>query len=456
MNRLKLLITCLIFLFSHICFAAGTSPIKNKNIKGKIDKSILADANFYYDIGQFSNALFSYQKLQEKYPDDLFLKYKIGVCFLSQSDEYSNAETYLTQVYEQRPNTTDLSFFLGMAMHYNHKFEEAISYLNIHLEEKISTERKNQTFRLIENCNNGKELIDNPIEAKIYNVGLPVNTEDDEYVPVISSDESVLIYTYRGQKSTGGLLDENLNPDFQYGTFFEDVFISNKENGIWSEPVSIGSNINGKGHDASIAISNDGQKLFVYRYSMKDKGDVYVSELIGDVWSEPENLKGDINSKYWEGSVSLSSNEKLIYFSSERPGGYGGKDLYTAELMEDGSWKNVQNLGPTINTKYDEDAPFIHPDGAILHFSSQGHNSMGGFDIFVTELDKQKKWSKPQNLGYPINTADHDIYYVLTADGKRGYYASGKPGGMGKKDIYVVEPGLFLQKSVLMLVKGNV
>lgn len=456
MNRLRILLSCSLILISVICFAGGNTPIKNKNIKGKEDKSLLLEADNSFKFGSHTSALYAYQKLLEKYPDELLLKYKIGICYLKQSDEYANAENYLKQVYETRPNTTDLSFYLGTALHYNLKFDEAILFLNQHLKESPSNERKKQVVRLIENCNNGKELMENPIEAKIYNLGLPVNTNEDEYVPVISSDESVLIFTYRGNKSTGGLMDESLNSDFQFGQYFEDVFISHKVEEIWSEPVSIGTNINGTNHDASIAISNDGQKLFIYRHTKKDKGDLFVSNLVGEVWSEPERLKGNINSKDWEGSASLSSDEKLIYFSSERPGGYGGKDLYTAEISKKGTWDNIKNMGPTINTSFDEDAPFIHPDGTILHFSSKGHNSMGGFDIFVSEINKEQRWSKPQNLGYPINTADDDIFYVLTADGKRGYYASGKPGGMGKKDIYVVEPGLLLKKTVLMLVKGNV
>jgi hypothetical protein len=165
-------------------------------------------------------------------------------------------------------------------------------------------------------------------------------------------------------------------------------------------------------------------------------------------------LIGDVNTSSWEGSASLSADEKTLYFSSEVSGGYGGKDLYTATLMPDGSWGNVKNLGPTINTVYDDDAPFIHPDGVTLFYSSKGLNSMGGYDIFKTELSKDQTWSPPVNMGYPINTPDEDIYFVMAANGKRGYYASGKSGGFGLQDIYLVDVSKILKAPPVFMLSG--
>jgi hypothetical protein len=167
-------------------------------------------------------------------------------------------------------------------------------------------------------------------------------------------------------------------------------------------------------------------------------------------------LRGEVNTLNWEGSCSLSPDGKTLYFTSDRGGGFGGRDIYKATLLADSSWDNVVNLGDKINTKYDDDAPFIHPDGRTLIFSSKGHNSMGDYDIFQTSFNIQDStWFKPENLGYPINTPDDDRYYVLSGDGKRGYYASGKTGGQGLHDLYVVEPGIS-SKTVLAILKGKV
>ena len=162
------------------------------------------------------------------------------------------------------------------------------------------------------------------------------------------------------------------------GQYYEDVVVSYKKDGKWSDPESIADNINTNGHDASIAISIDGQRLFIYKQTSKDGGDVYSSDLNGDNWSKPERLEGDVNTKEWEGSATLASDGKTLYFSSDRVGGFGGRDIYSAKLQSDDSWGEVKNLGPVINTRFDDDAPFIHADRRTLYYSSKGHNSMVG------------------------------------------------------------------------------
>ena len=167
-------------------------------------------------------------------------------------------------------------------------------------------------------------------------------------------------------------------------------------------------------------------------------------------------MSSAINSEYWEGNVSLSANERTLYFSSERLGGYGGRDIYISTKNEDDLWSKAVNLGPVINTPYDDESPFIHADDKMLYFSSQGHNSMGGFDIFVSRLQEDGSWSTPENIGYPISTTGDDKYYVVSADGERGYYSSAKLGGYGQQDIYIVHPDPFSKEHILMLVKGVV
>jgi hypothetical protein len=174
--------------------------------------------------------------------------------------------------------------------------------------------------------------------------------------------------------------------------------------------------------------------------------------LDGDEWQVAEKYGEGINSANLEPSASLSADGNKIYFSSNRPGGYGGLDIYRAVKFPDGKWSLPQNLGPAINTEAHEDAPFIYPDDKTLYFSSQAHETMGGYDIFKSEVDENGAWSKPKNLGYPINTTDDDRYFVLSADGRRGYYSSGKDGGFGEHDIY--EMHLPHEFKDLTLVKG--
>lgn len=456
MNHYKLkILTCLLLLLITVPFSVycQKKPKEGQQQSGVNEKKMLNEAEYFFRNNNYLRALPLYLKLSESFPGENNYNLKIGICYLYKSDEYGKALEYLLKIQKDNPNTTDLNFFLGRAYFLNYKFDEAIEQFNLYLEKKIRKEKKQETIRFIENCKNGKELISNPVEVKIENIGSVINTHNSEYAPVISSDESVLIYTYRGEKSTGGLQNVNNQPDSN-GYYFEDVFISNKVNGEWAESVSIGSIINGVNHESCIAMSNDGQKLFIFKNTADAGSDIYISHLDGQVWSVPEMLKGEINTLFWDGSISLSSDEKTVYFSSERPGGFGGRDIYTATLQPDGSWGNVKNSGSVINTPFDEDAPFIHPDGTILHFSSKGHNSIGGYDIFRIDLNKDSTWSKAYNLGYPINTIDDDIYYVLSADGKRGYYSSGKSGGYGQQDVYVVEPGLIGKRAALISVNG--
>src|SRR5690606_24474694 len=196
--------------------------------------------------------------------------------------------------------------------------------------------------------------------------------------------------------------------------------------------------INNAYHNSNLAISADVSTLFLF--NDEGNGDIYFSDLIDGKWSVPQPLPGIINSSFQEKSITISSDEKTLYFSSDRPGGYGGLDIYKATLDSKGDWSNVKNLGPIINTEFDDDGPFIDYDGVTFYFSSKGHKGMGGHDIFKSVFNPQSnEWSEPQNLGYPINTPDDDIYFVASPkDDKRAYYSSVREDGMGYTDIYMI------------------
>lgn len=416
----------------------------------------MASAVLMFDDANYLLALPFFENLYNAHSREEFIKYCYGRCALYRSDKHEIALKLLGEVYEKNKKVENIEYDFAKANHLNYKFDEAIVLLDKYIsKKKIAPEDKKKADQLKQYCINGKEFYAKPTGAKINNFGNGINTKNDEYVPVISADESIMIYTYRGPESIGGLQNEFKEAD-KYGSYFEDVFQAVQIDGQWTKPTPI-KNVNTNSHDGAIALSADGFYLFVYRDSGDDHGDIYMSNSLSGEWSFPQKLRGEVNSYSWEGSCSMTANGKYLYFSSERGGGFGGKDIYRATLLPDSTWGNVVNLGDSINTAYDDDAPFIHPDGVTLFYSSKGKNSMGGYDIFQARLNwKDSTFSKPINLGYPINTTDDDIYYVLSANGDRGYYASGKSGGEGLKDIYTVYPGYVGKKPSIYIVKGKI
>ncbi len=440
------------------CFLTLNLVSQTTNTKKwrKTEKDTMLSAVLMFDDGNFLMALPLFENLYNAHPKEEFLKYCYGKCALYRNDKHETALKLLGEVFEKNKKVDNIEYDFARANHFNYKFDEALVLLDKYLtRKKLMTDAKKNADQLKQFCINGKELYTHPTDAKIVNFANGINTINDEYVPVISADESIMIYTYRGPECIGGLQNEFKEAD-KFGTYFEDVFQSVQIDGQWTKPAPI-VNVNTTTHDGAIALSADGFYLFVYRDSGDDHGDIYLSNSLSGEWSIPEKLKGDVNSYSWEGSCSMTANGKYLYFSSERGGGFGGKDIYRATLLPDSTWGNVVNLGDSINTAFDDDAPFIHPDGITLFYSSKGKNSMGGYDVFQSRLNwKDSTFSKPVNLGYPINTTDDDIYYVLSANGDRGYYASGKKGGEGLKDIYTVYPGYIGKKPSLYLIKGKI
>lgn len=453
----RFLVLVLFSLTVHSVFSQ--SDKKKKFLKDPYEKAVMDSAEFFFQEKNYSMALVRYQILAKDHPEEAILNFRMGVCELDRQDGIENALKHLQKISISDFEKEHARFYLARAMMLNCKFEEAIPHFEKYIAGKWSSfENRALAETYINNCKYGIELLKNPLAVKIENIGSPINTEYSEYVPLINSEGNMMIFTYRGPKSKGGLqrpLNRNSPPE---GEYYEDIFISFKhpETQKWSEPVSISDDINTNANDASVYLRDDGQHFYIFRSVSGDEGSLFLSRLNGTNWEVPEKLYGKINSPWWEGSISVSADGRMAYFSSERPGGFGGKDLYTARLQNDGSWGDIRNMGPVINTALDDDAPFIHPGGEFLLFSSKGHPSMGGYDIFRTDLTSDTSWSKPFNIGYPINTPGDDIYYVISADGMVGYYSSGKAGGFGKQDIYSVTPGLNGKKIKMVRVKGVV
>ncbi|MBT1690261.1 OmpA family protein [Fulvivirgaceae bacterium PWU37] len=350
------------------------------------------------------------------------------------------AVKYLKRVMRQDPAYRfDIEYLIGRSYQYGENFDMAIYYYNLYkdkLSKKSNYQGKDKidlavVDRAIYECQNGKQFVSNPQNFSIVNIGREINSEFEDYAPVFNETEDEVVFTTRRR-------DDNLNQNvFDDNKPWEDIFFSTKKDGKWSFAKNIGEPVNTPYHDSNLSLSADGNTLFIFKDD--GGGDIYFSERTNGVWSPPAPLPGIINSSFEEKSISMSADEKTLYFSSNRPGGYGGLDIYRATKDSKGAWSNVKNLGPKINTEVDDDGPFIDYDGTTLYFSSRGRRGMGGFDVFRATFDPaSNEWSEPENLGYPINTPDDDVFFVASKDGKRAYYSSVREDGMGYLDIYMI------------------
>ena len=418
------------------------------------EKKLLDIADNHYKKQEYISALFIYDSLYKAQPiENMYLTYLLGTCQCYDSYYFAKAEENIKAAISIKNKLFDYDFYLGKSYANNDKYLDAITQFDLYLKNPLPDTLSNIVKWQIQVCRNALQQQTKSALATITNIGPPINTAASEYSPLLPGNENFMIFAYCGPKSKGGKQKFPGKAD-EKGIYFEDVYISQKKDSAgWTAPQALEA-LNTIGNDAPIFLSPDGQKLYLFRNVALGNGDIFVSYLKGTEWSSAEKLKG-INSNFWEGSICFSPDEKYAYFSSERPGGLGGRDLWFAQQLPDGSYGSVKNLGATINTSLDEDAPFITADGKTLFFSSTGHNSSGGYDIYRCDL-KNGKWNTPYNIGKPVNTNQDDKYYWVSADGQRAYYSSERKGGLGLQDIYLVEPGMFGKPSSLIMLSGIV
>jgi outer membrane protein OmpA-like peptidoglycan-associated protein len=388
-------------------------------------KESLDRADRYYTRGDLTNALNFYNKANELQPNNPKIQLKIGLTYLSTTSFKFKALPFLKKAHELLPNVDpDIDYYLAAAYQVNHQFTKAIEHYELY---KSKYKRMGAiTQHKIEECIRGDSLVQNATEAIIENVGRTINSPYHDYAPLIYPDGSAMLFTSNRQAP---IMNEAGQPSEHY----EDIYISKQNNHNWSTPVPLGSDVNVEHHDAGASISHDGRFLFLY-YE-EGYGDIYVSELTNNVWTKPVALNSNINTIHWETSACMSADGKRLYFSSNRPGGYGELDIWYSEWDARGDWGKPKNLGPLINTPGNEDSPYIHADGLTLYFGSDAHPGLGGTDIFRSEFI-DGKWQAPVNMGYPVNTADYDNYFVISNDKKTAYFASVREDGFGETDIY--------------------
>jgi outer membrane protein OmpA-like peptidoglycan-associated protein len=435
---MKIKIFAIALLLASIVYGQVDTPFDKKHITDskqlKHALKNIKEGNKLFDLGKgrYIDALGYFLEANKINANNADLNYKIGICYLFTTDIELGLE-HLNKAKRLNPQVNhELSYYLGRAYHLNHQFDTAIVYYNEFKLNLYKRELKIRAFeidKLINECENGKELVKKSEKLLIDNLGPNINTIYPEYAPIIIANEEVMFFTSRRPTTTGGKRDPIDK------IYYEDIYMATKDNdNNWQQmPVT---ELNTNKHDAVVGYFKGKELSYLYTYKNKHGGDIYISLIKNNKIDIPKPLPFPINTKYHESSASLSPDSSTLYFISDRPGGVGGRDIWVAYKDSKGRWKEVRNIRE-LNTPYDEEAVFIHPDGRTLYFSSKGHNTMGGYDIFKSTY-KDGYWSKPENLGVPINTADDDLYFVLASSGQRAYFSSSRKGTLGDQDIFMI------------------
>ena len=430
-------------------FIHGFSQEKNFSAK---ESYLEAESDLLYE--EYSEALPLYLKLYKQDTSNYNFCFKVGLCYLNVPYEKQYSIKYLEKAVnniskdyksnsvKEKQAPVDAIFYLGNAYRVNNQLDKALDkyyqFKKLLDPEVFDEELVNDQIKSIERA---KKYEKNPIYFDAKNIGEPINSKFAQTNAVVSADENTMVYNVKLQ-------------------FYDALYFSKKENGKWGEPVNIIPDLGVDGDVYATGISGDGKELFIYRNDNYD-GNLYVTRFANGKWTPIKKLNDNINTKFWESHASVSPDGKTLYFTSNRAGGFGGLDIYTAtrtNVAQD-NWTNVRNIGPEINTPFNEETPFISQDGQLLFFSSYGHFNMGGYDIFYSTLLSDGKWSVPLNMGYPLNTPDDDLFFAPEQNGQFGYMCRYYPnkGNFGKTDVYRVEvftsqhPRKFILKGMVSL-----
>ena len=422
-------------LLTTITLCVATALSAQNNYK-RIHNEMLDQAKDALDHDDLEEAVKLYKRLLPIDTTFSPVYYEMGMCMVNMPGQKEKS----TAMFEQavRHGHIEALYQLGLARHRQQRFDQALDLFKSYKSMKMREKDDVDVDRHLAMVATAKEMVKQPIELEIRNMGSMVNSEAHDYCPLITADGNTMYFTSRRSGTTGGLKDPS-------GQWFEDIYSAKRIDEVWTNAVNAGPGLNTMVHDATVGLNPDGSSMILYR-TQKNlvSGDLYEARMHSREWQVPVLMTDKINSTAHEPSASIAPGGEEIYFTSDREGGYGGRDIYRIRRLPNNEWSQPLNLGPTINTAYDEDAPFIHSDGTTLFFSSNGHNTMGGYDIFKSVLldPDMNGWGAVENMGYPLNTVNDDIYFSLSEDGYTGYFSSERPGGMGMQDIYqVVFPG---------------
>ncbi len=419
MRRVRYII-CVI-LVAHAVSLAGQTKSSLREL------FVSAEGDLLFE--DYAEALPKYMSLLQIYPENYNLYYRIGQCYLNTPGEKDKAISWLeTAAGHINPEYRggrlretgapyDALYFLANAYRIANDFDRALETYDLFLKDVDSEKYDTALVRFqMQTCHNAREMMRKPVFITDRNLGSTINDRFSESNPVISNDENTLLFTRELQ-------------------FYDAIFWSRNVDGQWTEPVNLTPQLGIDQDYYTSSLSADGRTLLMYRTDTYD-GNIYLSRLEGDTWTKVEKLNGNVNTRYWESHATMSSDGKKLFFTSNRRESIGGLDIFVSARDSTGNWGPALNIGPGINTVYNEETPFLANNDSTLFFSSRGHFNMGGYDIFRSDMGPDGQWSAPVNIGYPLNTSDDDLFFTPVGSGDKGYHARFADDGFGRMDLF--------------------
>ena len=405
----------------------------------------IIDGDEYLIIKNYVTALEIYKEIYKSIPDNRELQYKMALCYLNTNTNRLEAIKYLEYVVKEEKFAPDAWFELGYAYALAYKLDEAVTCL-----EKYKTLVPKQSAKAnirIQQCKNAKELMKQPVNVSFYNLGKELNSAYPDYYPWITKDENFLAFTSRRKGNIGGSVEGD-------GYYSSDIYTSMAVNGKWSKAKNIGPTVNTALDEQVVGLKADGSEMLVYFDHMDVYGDLFSSKKKGSIFQKVIPLSEQLNKKI-EHSGSVSEEGNTIFFvRKDKENEEEKTDIYMSRILPSGTWGEPQKLNDNVNSPYNEDFPYLAIDGKTLYFSSEGHNSMGGYDLFKSVWNPEtNNWSKAVTLGYPINTTDDDRSISISADNSVGYISAIRPGGYGDLDIYRIK---FNARKKYVIYKGEI
>jgi len=443
MKILNLLFIVTMSLLNFSAFAGvDKNPVVNDTSDGeKLDQSfknkyVLAES--YIESAKFQEAINLLKDLDSLTPSNANINYKLGVCFYNASTDkqaaivcFEKAIQNINVDYKSSYNETNAPpialYYLAKSYHNEYIFSSAIKSFEKYKTylAKSDSKTSKEVDQYIAMCENGVKLMKSDLNPQIQILSAEINTKEADNSLMASSDNSVLVYSTTS--NTNGKQGE-----------ISSYYYTELDGQKWSAPTKIGNDFSLMPSTVAAKLSSRKKEIFITKNTNGNK-ELYSLTYKDNKWSDPVKVGPSINSKSSISNACVSPDGNTLYFSSNKEGGYGGYDIYVCERLSDGSWSKAVNLGPNVNTTFDDVSPFIASDGVTLYFSSKGHNTMGGYDVFFTTLSDEGLWSLAENIGYPINTPQDDLFYIPSSDEKTAFYSSAKDGGLGDNDIYIIK-----------------
>lgn len=456
-------------LFSFCIHLHGIAQFTDREVirflEKESDQDLMERNTVFLLSGSFHHANMIMDEFLKKDPENANFNYRRGFATFNSKADPRLAIPYLEKAISKVSKSYDMTsvrenaasvdsyFYLGRSYHKLYELDKARKYYKEFIKKADSKSFLLKDARVhLKQCDVAEQLLAFPKNYEIINLGEAVNSSFPEYSSFVSVDGNALYFTSRRVR------EDSSNVRFRdpgANMFKEDVYVSYKDKNGEFQPAQLMPFSAAGRNDATVCVNPDERIAYLYR-DEKTGGNIYYSQYENNRFGDIKALEiTGVNTENWEPHFTISSDGRTAFFVSDRPGGYGGRDIYRIVKLPNGEWSKPMNLGPKINTEYDEDSPFLAVDDKSLYFASNGPKSMGGFDIFLTVLDEDGAWSDPINLGYPMNSADDDLFYSTTADGRTGYLTSVRTDTKGEKDIYEIKNDFLGIKNVVVF-RGDI